>query len=140
MRVKTTKVAESEIGKKRIEFELNIGSIDSPNRLADFYTYCGRGTGKTYAMVKSLPSDGRCVIICTSLSFRKLILDKIADIRPDIESKNIIFSYSQDGKQIYPPISEADQKLPCYIDNAVCDLAIRQIFNFHNRGELNERF
>lgn len=110
----------------------------TPLELADFYVKVGRQTGRTTALINALPSDGNCIIIIWSINQQNHFIHQIKSIRPDVNTDNIQFSYSRNGKDIYPPIYNKD-KLPIYIDNAVTDLAIMNIFRYHNRNDADYR-
>lgn len=113
-------------------FEMNLGPIDTPRKLAEYYIFVSRKTGRTKALIKALPEDGNCIIILTGVDYQKEILTQINTQRPEVHTKNIKFSYSADGKGLYPPIP-GDNDLPVFLDNSVIDLAIENIFSYHNR-------
>ena len=89
----------------------------TPVGVANYYVDAARQLGRTTQMVKSLPRDGKCVILLHRLAMKDTIIRIILDNHLDIDYKNIIFISNEESLK-----ESRCRYLPVYVDNSVIDM------------------
>lgn len=90
----------------------------TPTELAVKYVNMNRGTGRTAALIESLP-DEKCAVITMSTASSSEIKRRIAEQRPDYNIDNVQFATYRPGSGWRDVL--IGRYLPVYFDNDVLD-------------------
>lgn len=82
-------------------------------------------------LIKTIP-DKPCIVILSSINDMNNFKKLFAEIRPDCSVKNLEFSFSKNGKEIFPPIKHPGEK-PVYFNSEVLKMALLNIVHYHNK-------
>jgi hypothetical protein len=107
------------------------GVPKGPGAVARRCVDLGRQTGKTWAMVRALPDDGRAIIVVHRMVMREHILHMIYDMRGrDYPVKQLSFVAYKD---FYTARIRSLGPRPVFVDNAVLDMLTIEYVQFLNQ-------
>lgn len=90
----------------------------SPVEVARKFVDMNRGTGRTTALIKSLPNE-RCAVVTLSVQRYEDIKNRIAELRPEYDLTNVEFVTYRPGSGWRDKL--IGQNMDVYFDNDVLD-------------------